>query len=84
MRGGHRGRQAVFGDMRVDLRCGDVRMAEHGLHAAQIRAAFHQMRGKGMAQDMRRQLVGIESGFQRQLLEQLMATPARQMAFRGA
>jgi len=31
--------QSILRDMRVDLRGGDVGMAEHGLHAAQVRSA---------------------------------------------
>ena len=43
-----------------------------GLHTAQIRAAFHQMGGEGMAQHMRRDLGRIEPGLQRQAFQQLM------------
>src|SRR3970040_893781 len=46
--------QAVPGDMRVDLRGGDIGMAEHHLNHPEIRAAFQQMTGKGVTQHMRR------------------------------
>jgi len=36
-------------DMGIDLRGGDVGMAEHALHAAQIGAVFEQMGGESMA-----------------------------------
>ena len=40
-------------DVRVDLRRGDVRMAEHGLDRAQIRTAVQEMSGERMAQHVR-------------------------------
>ena len=64
--------EPVFCDMGVDFRGGDIGMAQQSLHAAQIRPAFHQMGGEGMAQHMRRNLGGIQPRFQRQALEQLM------------
>ena len=39
--------------MRVNLRGGDGRVAEEGLHRADIRAVLQEIRGKGMAQGMR-------------------------------
>ena len=47
-------REPVGGDVGIDLRRGDVGVTEQGLHTAQIRAAFHQMRRESMAQNMRR------------------------------
>ena len=66
--------------MGIDLRGGDVGVAQHLLDAAQIGAMVEQMAGKGMAQHMRRQPGGVEAGFQRQLLQQLAAALAGQMA----
>ncbi len=43
-------------DMGVDLRGGDVGMAEQHLQCAQIGAAFEQMRGEGVAQYVRTDL----------------------------
>ena len=40
--------------MGVDLRGRDIGMAQHRLHRAQIRSAFEQMGGEGMAQSVRR------------------------------
>jgi hypothetical protein len=46
----------VSGDVRVYLGRAHVGVAEHGLYAAQIRAAGQQMRGKRVAQ-----LVGVRA-----------------------
>src|SRR5438045_6230236 len=70
--------------MRVNLCGGDVGMAEHSLHAAQIGAAFDQMRRKSVAQDVRRKLGGIETSLQRNLLQHLMTAAPREMAFCAA
>jgi hypothetical protein len=43
-------------DVRVDLGGGDVGMAQHLLDGTQISPALQQMTGKGMAQDVRRNL----------------------------
>ena len=40
--------------VRIDLRRGDVRMAEHFLNGVDIGAVFQQMRREGMAQRVRR------------------------------
>src|SRR5580692_8119798 len=48
--------QMVAGDMGIDFGGGDVGMAQERLDAAQVRAAFHQMGGEGMAQHMGRNL----------------------------
>src|SRR2546423_14152333 len=50
--------QASARDVRVDLRRGDVGVAEHHLHGAQIGAMFEQMRGKRMPQHVRRDVRG--------------------------
>jgi hypothetical protein len=43
-------------DMGINLRCGNIGMAQHALHAPEVRAAFQQVRGEGVAQDMRCQI----------------------------
>ena len=50
---GHGFAEPFGGDMRVNLRGGDVGVAEHRLDAAQIGSMFDQMRGEGVAQDVR-------------------------------
>ena len=47
--------QPAPGHVRIHLRGGDVGVSQHDLDAAQVRAAFHQMRGKTMPDDVRRQ-----------------------------
>src|SRR5665213_1193894 len=80
MRLGDQAFQPLALHMGIDLRRRDVGVAEHLLNAAQIRAAVDQVAGEGVAQHMRRQFRRIEPGGERQLLEQLPATPPRQMA----
>src|SRR5262245_47689086 len=46
--------QARPRDVCVDLRRRDVRVAEHHLHAAQVRAVLEEVRREGMPQDVRR------------------------------
>ena len=43
---------AVACDVRIDLRRRNIGVSEHLLHAAQIRAAFDEMRGRGMAEHL--------------------------------
>src|SRR5690349_15719580 len=62
-------RQAVLGDMGVDLRGRDVGVAEHGLHAAQIRAPLNEMRGERVTEHVRRKLVRIELGADGELFQ---------------
>ena len=47
--------QVAANHMRIDLRGGNVGMTEHRLHAAKVRAAFEQMCGEAVADDVRRQ-----------------------------
>ncbi len=54
--------QVILGDMGVDLGGGDIGMTQQGLDAAQVRAALHQMGGEGMAQHMRTELGGVDTG----------------------
>ena len=44
-------------DVRVNLRGGEARVAEHFLDRAQVRAVAEQMRGEGMAQQVRPDLL---------------------------
>ena len=57
--------------MRVDLRRGDIGMAEHELHAAQVGAALEQVAGEGVAQHVRRDARRIDAGRERRLLQEL-------------
>src|SRR5689334_23284242 len=76
--------QMVPRDMGVDLGGGDIGMPQKRLDAAQIRAAFHQMGGEGMAQDMGRDFRRIDAGLERQSLQQLMETAAGEKSLRAA
>ena len=58
----HQRTQALFQHMGVYLRCRYIGMAQKLLHRSQIRAAFEQMAGEGMAQHMRRDAARIETG----------------------
>ena len=49
-------------DVQVNLGRGDGLVAEHHLYGAQIVAAFEQMRGKGMAQGVRRHVFANTTG----------------------
>ena len=46
--------EAARVDVRVDLRRADVRMAEHLLDGADVRAVLEQVRGEAVAEDVRR------------------------------
>src|SRR4051812_20833735 len=59
--------------MGVDLRRGDIRVAEHRLDAAQVGAAVEEMRREGMAQDVRRDARRVDPRRERQLLQELPA-----------
>src|SRR5690348_3468953 len=67
--------------VRIDLRGGDVGVAEHFLHAAQVGAAIDEMAGEGVSQDVRRNL---EAGLARQPGDELAAAPPRQMSLDAA
>ena len=81
MGGLHNRCEAIAGNMGINLRSGDIGMAQKGLHAAQIGPAIDQMGGKGVPQHVGRQLGGIKARFQSQLFQQLVTTPAGQMSF---
>jgi hypothetical protein len=46
--------QPFAGDMGINLRGREIRMAQHDLDTAQIGAVFQQMGGKGMTESVRR------------------------------
>ena len=50
--------QAAPGDVRVDLRCADIRVAEEFLDYAQIGAVFQQVRGEAVPQHVRGYVAG--------------------------
>ena len=47
--------QTFFDDVGINLRGRNIRVAQHHLHGAQVRAAIEQVRGKTVPQHMRRQ-----------------------------
>ena len=53
-------------------------MAEQGLHDAQIGAAFQQVGGEGVAQDVGADLGRVEPGGDRGLVQKLRETPRGQ------
>ena len=67
--------QVVAIDMCVDLRRGEIGVAEHLLHGAQVRAAFEQMRRERVAQRVRRHPLG-EPGAPRRRLDDTPGTDA--------
>jgi hypothetical protein len=62
--------------MGVDLRCGNIRMAQQLLNAAQICAMRNQVAGEGVAQHMWRKFLRIDAGLDGEVLEQLRDSPA--------
>lgn len=48
--------QSLSGDMGINLRCGQIAMPKQKLYTAKICAVIDQMRGKGMAQSVRRNI----------------------------
>ena len=49
-------------DMGIDLRGGNVGVAEKLLHRAQIGAPLQEMAGKGVTQHVRRDAIGLDPG----------------------
>ena len=70
--------------MGVDLGRGDVGVAEQLLHRAQVRAAFEQVGGEGVAQDVGADALGIDAGQHGRFLQELRKPPRRQPAARAA
>ena len=66
-------------DMGVDLRRGDIGMAEQGLEHSQIRSALQKVRRKGVAQYMRADRFWGDFGPYRQFLQQLEQAYSRKM-----
>ena len=50
-----------FQNMRVNLRCRNICMAKQFLHDAQVRAIVKQMAGKGVSQNVRRQVLRAQT-----------------------
>src|SRR5689334_6644674 len=53
---------AAIGYVRIDLRGREIRMAEHLLHGAQVCAAFEQVRGERVAEQVRMHTFRLEPG----------------------
>src|SRR4051794_39444947 len=66
-------------EVRVDLRRGDVRVAEHLLQGAQVAPSGQQVGGEGVAEGVRAHLV-LEPGRARVALDDLVEALARQAA----
>ena len=49
--------EVLFHNMRVDLRRGNVRVAQHLLNGAQVRTVFEQVHGERVAQRVRRDVL---------------------------
>jgi hypothetical protein len=64
--------------MRIELGRPEVRVSQHFLHAAQIRASFEQMRGERVAQEVRVHALRIEACLLRQLPKDEEGSGARQ------
>ena len=58
----HQAFEPLLQDMRVDLRGRYVGVAEQRLHDAQVGAVLQQVTGEGVAQDVRADLRGFQSG----------------------
>ena len=76
----HQPFQPIIEDVGVDLGRGDVGMAQQHLDRAQVGAIVQQMRGKGMAQRVGGNAVGVQPRDDRQLLDQGEKPDARQMS----
>ena len=58
--------------MGINLGCGDIGMAKQGLDNSQVGTVGQKMRGKGMAQGMRRHLVWIDMSFERYFFDKVV------------
>ena len=72
--------EAVGGDVGVDLGGGDVGVAEQGLHDAQVGAAFEQVGGEGVTQDVRADAGGVDPGGDGGLVQKLAEAARGQVA----
>ena len=66
----HQIRQPFVQNMGVDFSCRDVGVTQQCLDHAEISTVGKQMRGKGMAQSMRRHLVCVDATSDRKFLYQ--------------
>lgn len=67
----HHPGQPVGGDMGIDLRRRDVGVAQQGLDHPQVSAAFQQVGGEGVAQDVGADPGGVDAGVDGGLVQQL-------------
>ena len=75
--------QPFFLHMRVYLGRSDVGVAEKLLNSSQVGAVRQQMRGKGVAQDVRTYPNGVDPGLRRHAFDDLEQPLSRQMALRA-
>tara|TARA_R100000935_G_scaffold54112_1_gene82590 strand:- start:31 stop:282 length:252 start_codon:yes stop_codon:yes gene_type:complete len=75
----HKRLKAGFKHMGINLGRGDIGMTKKRLDHAQIGTVGQKMRGKGMAQGMRRDLVGINMSFDRYFFDKVIKSMAREM-----
>src|SRR5438552_17783782 len=73
----------AVGHVRVQLRRGEVGVAEHLLHAPEIRASLEQMRREGVAEEMRMNAPRLEPGLLGQPPEDEEGASAGQRAALG-
>ena len=79
----HQSDQPFLQHMGVNLRGGDVGVAEQLLHGAQVGAVLQKVAGKGVAQHVRRYLRGGNAGPRGQPLQFARENLARQVAAVG-
>ena len=68
-------------NVRINLGCCNVGMAQQLLHAPEVGPMCDQMARKGVSQDMGRKAGRIDPGLDRQVLHQLPDTTTREVAF---
>ena len=61
--------QPLLQDMGIDLSRGNIGVAQELLQGAQVGAAVEQVAREGVAQDVRADALGIEAGFDGELLQ---------------
>ena len=76
--------QSLFQDVCVDLRRGDVSVAQHLLYRAEIGAVCEKVGRESMAQHMRRNAPRINARFDCKIIEQLGKALTRQMTASAA
>ena len=70
-------------DMGIDLRGGNIGVAEKLLHRAEIGAPLQEMAGKGVTEHMRRDASGLDACGSRERLQLLAEALAGQMLASG-